>query len=371
MRIYIVWEADTQQAAQIAAMTEKPEEIRRIARNVEAGNRIWESWLLRIGGELVAYVGNEGQAKVPADRLDEIGDIRRQYQDAIGDDGRVSVGVGVKLDEAMIALQAARKRGGERPVLYTDEVAREVQNDEEEQDLLEPVAKADFSTQFNASTPSAGEATKISQGQLSPTAAMPSAMAGSPSGSPQQQMLPAPGGMAPAQPGQDLTRLKQGVVTVLKQAQQLTPMLEQIKGQNPDLYNVINGSVQAMIEMARALFGNSMQKSVMPARFSEMGPPPGEDLDKEETSGESSSEDSGEFSSEPTEKAEVKDVPKLDEVPKRHHLKLPPGSEHNGKIKVIHSTGDTSFVSVRAGRIQSGDPVLGGHGISSKQPKAR
>ncbi len=56
-------------------------------------------------------------------------------------------------------------------------------------------------------------------------------------------------------------------------------------------------------------------------------------------------------------------------TPSHHHLHLPVGSELNGKVRVAHASGDTSWVEVKAGMIQSQDPT--GHPVSARNPGAK
>lgn len=102
------------------SLADDVEGIRRISQAIEHGNDIWRSWCLTTLGEVIEIGGDEGRLKVPAEKIGELEQIRKQYQGAV--DSTVSVGVGTKLSEADRALMAAKLQGGDRIVLYTPEV---------------------------------------------------------------------------------------------------------------------------------------------------------------------------------------------------------------------------------------------------------
>ena len=56
-------------------------------------------------------------------------------------------------------------------------------------------------------------------------------------------------------------------------------------------------------------------------------------------------------------------------APAHSHLNLPSGSTMNGKVKVTHSDGKTSWKQVESGQIRSMDPA--GHPTSSRSPNSK
>lgn len=101
------------------------EEVRRVSQRIDQGNLIWKSWAERVGGSVTECGGDEGAVQVPATALGELEAIREQYAGKVG--ASVSVGVGLKLSEAAKALLAAKLRGKDQIVWYTDEVGEEVE----------------------------------------------------------------------------------------------------------------------------------------------------------------------------------------------------------------------------------------------------
>jgi hypothetical protein len=289
-------------------------------------------------------MGQQGAGEIQAQMIDQLPDIREQYRAAVGEPA--SMGVGMSLDEASRALKVAHRRGGDRIVLYTPDLQPELDAPEQQEGddpndvatrpandgpVLQKAAFGNPSIQRNS--PSPGEATAIQRGDASPTAAQPSPPE-QPSASLQD---PQAGGQPPEG---DPQQLKAAVVQVLQKAKEMGPLFEKMKQQNPELFAVMMGSIQSMIQMAKILFGTSSA----PVQKSE----------KTEESSESTDEET-----------------KLEKetLPARHHLVLPPGSEHNQRVKVVHADGKTSWVSVRAGQVMSQDAT--GHPISSRNPGGR
>lgn len=123
--VYLVWDGDhVGRLVGRANMADDPGEVKRISQAIEKGNEIWKSWALAEGGDIISCGGDEGSARIAADKLAQLPDLRERYAGAVG--STVSVGVGTKLSEAGKALMAAKLRGGDRVTLYDPEIEEEL-----------------------------------------------------------------------------------------------------------------------------------------------------------------------------------------------------------------------------------------------------
>ena len=390
MDLFLAWRSTANTEVDRATRSNEPEMARRASNGIDTGNMLMQSWVLRSGGEMVVTAGTEGQAKVPAERLDELPDVLEQYEQAT--DSRVSVGVGFETHEADIALTVAEARGGKPAVvLYNEDVAQEAHEMEqsEESEELGPLGPEDEALLEDGAPESdggvqptlqkaegqakPGEASKIAAGTKDPQAAMPSppspiSPASAPSSPPGQPPagVPAP---AAGQP-QDSEQLRQAIVSVLQDVKKNMPAIQQLQQTDPAAFQAVTGLVQAFVAVAQQAFG-------------------GQPMAKSEYE-EKVREESSEHPSLPREDIEqiVEDHERLgkDEHPAsapgpmkpgvRHELREPvgthldtaaAGTRNAGKVKVRHQDGKTSYVSVRAGQVLSQD----GHAISSRNVGGR
>jgi hypothetical protein len=268
MELHFAWHFDADDDIERALMYDKVEQAGRIGQNVEAANRVLESWVLRSHGRIVTDEGTTGSAQMAAEYLEELPDILRQVEELT--EARMFVGVGSEPSEAVIARKVAEKRGGDPAiVLYTPDLSEEAKQADEmsddEADAFEVgdgggggdddtgLAKAEDNQQEG------GEATQVAQGKLSPSAAAPSPppspgiSAGSPSapqGQPQQGGPPAAGG----QPSEE--DVMGAVGQALEQFKAQVPFFEQqVKKANPQAYAAVMGMVQGLIALAQTLAG--------------------------------------------------------------------------------------------------------------------
>lgn len=103
-----------------ATLEDDADKLRRMNQAMERGNKIWESWVLSFGCSVVTLGFGVGILQVAADRLSEVSRIRDEAASAYGED--VSVGIGQRISEAEKALKAAKLSGGDKIVLYDDQV---------------------------------------------------------------------------------------------------------------------------------------------------------------------------------------------------------------------------------------------------------
>lgn len=356
-----------------ARLADDVEEVRRVNQAIDLGNAIWRSWCESHGGSVIEIAGDEGAVELSADYLDELPKIRAQYADAVG--ASVSVGVGLKLSESAKALVAAKVKGKDQIVFYTEEcdkLIEEIQKhpqSEEAKIADEYLSKASLAMHpgafEGASRPSGAVISKPTptQGEHSETqAAIDTFEASRP---PAPEMTHAAKDFedhfheaAANQEREDthksmssmknIGEVKKKVAEALLVLKQQAPLLEQMKQAAPDAYVAVTGLAQAVIGLAREIQGGQPAKQI------------GQDTQKGEMKAEADSDDDTDLS---------KGKLPMPRVSAHHHVTLPAGSQLNGKVKVAHSDGTQSWVQVEDGQIQSQDPS--GHPISSRNPNGR
>lgn len=301
MNIFVSWDVIWhQEDPRFAVLAEDPEKLRRQNQGLDAGRRIWESWILRTLGQEIGFDGASGRCEVPADQLGDLEQILEQFKQVLGNVD-VAAGVGLKLSEADQALRLAMKKGG-GIVFYTDEVPKRLAEMQEEssdaltkadppappqgppppapQKVAENSAAAGggFAGAQQPGTPAdamspTGEASEHSQGEAMQSMAenAPPAAEGTHSSKDfeaqfqdhaeasqdqdeqQQQQLGA---------NQQLADLKQQVVKILQGLRDQAPLLQQLQAIEPKLFAAIQGMTQAMLLMAKQLIGGQpVQKS--------------------------------------------------------------------------------------------------------------
>jgi hypothetical protein len=353
-----------------ASLADDVEGLRKLSQAIEKGNQLWGSWALASMGTVVSLGGDEGRVEVPADKLGDIPDLRAQYHSAVG--ASVTVGVGMTLSEADKALLYGKMHGGDQVVFFTEDVDQEIQELIERQDKRSEVdkiadeylnkAEAPGQAQPQVSAASAsmsqGQQARQTVGQGAATqmdAAPPPPPAGETSmeqrlhAHAQKQKKQDTATMAVQQQQSGREALKQQVVKVLKQVKAAAPMLEEVKSTAPDAYKAVLGAVQAMVAMAKQLDPNSQNAP---------------DGDAGAQKGDSRVQDNAPEGSKSPDGVKKAELPMPDPGPAHHELDLPVGSTRDGRIKVRHADGSSTWVEVRAGMVMSQD----GHAISARNP---
>lgn len=292
-----------------ASLSDSADEIRRISQAIEKGNEIWRSWTVVVGGDVISLGGDEGRISINVDHIHDLPTMQEKYASAVG--ATVSVGVGLKLSEADKALLASKLHGGNKITFYTPEIEEELHEVEEKHHQTEEDKV--FDQYLNkAEHPLMGQFEQIIQEQEQAEGAK----------------------QAESEKSSQTGQMKAAVVQILQQVRANTKELEGLKTEAPHLYQSIMSLVQALIMMGRQL---------------QAPPTPG--------------------APQPMAKAE--------EAPKAKHFVmhypvgflLSPGpgthgKEGGGRIKVAHSDGKTSWVSVRSGMVMGPD----GAAASSRNP---
>ncbi len=282
------------------------EGVRRQAQAIDSGQALIRSWVLSCGGSVISQGGDEARVEVPASRLQELPDLRRQYGEAVG--ASCSVGVGMSMGEADKALLHAKLHGKDRISFFVPAMDEELERLEhapksEVEKLTDEylsgalgkseaaLAKAGSSSMSMPALLQGGGGTGMTgpQRPQAPTLEPPGADAGAAgSGSASQRppelsrthaaadfeeqfhdLAQAQGqkdAKVKAQQDQEAAAaqqqdgLKARVAQVLKLVQKQAPVLEQIRKQAPDLYQVVTGCVQALILMAKELRGGAAEE---------------------------------------------------------------------------------------------------------------
>ena len=282
MKVILAWDGDDAgREVKLATLGDDVGEVRQISQSIDNANRIWRSWVEMHGGSVISFAGDEGRAEVAADKLDELPAIRKQYGGAIG--GSVSVGVGVKMSEAVKALRAAKIRGGDQIVLFTSEVEDELAAADKKDaphDAVDKLAAEFMKKAQPALNEGNGAGIQGASIPALPSVAKPKLEGSEHSEGERMNTLME---HAPAKPEQtnasaDLedrmhevaqnqdqqdqqqpeaqssgNEIRAKVVSVLQQVRAAAPMLEQMAQHSPEVYQAVMSMTQVVMAMAREL----------------------------------------------------------------------------------------------------------------------
>lgn len=287
MRVFVCFDGDTiGQMVGRARAADDVEEVRRVNQRIDLGNDIWRAWATNSGGSVIEIGGDEGAVEVPADKLDELPSIREQYQGKV--EATVSVGVGMKLSEASKALLAAKLKGKDQIVFYTEDCEKvvaeaqqqtEAQKQEQEYGLNKAAPAMNAGAFAGASQPGTPTIDKpvATQGDHSAGEAIHEVTEASDAPGPAETTHAGRDfenqlhdeawkgeeeDMArDAQSSQNLDQVKAAVAQALMALKQQAPVLEQMKQQAPQAYAAMTQLAQAVIAMAREVAPQQIQKA--------------------------------------------------------------------------------------------------------------
>lgn len=264
------------------SISDDPEQLRRQDQKRRAAIDLWFSWVMSHLGTIINSTGDEGRAEVPADQLMELDGLRRQVAGLL--DIEVSIGVGLKVSEADMAMKAAVRRGGNVIILYTDDLPKE--------ESSESLSKAVTAANTGAGAGFGGKTMPGKPADAESPMSAASAHSQGETGQANLEAMPEPEMTHAAadfesqfhdhadaydkrqeesrkatQAGAATDDLKQQVVKILKTVKAQAPMIALLQQTEPDLYAAIQGIVKSLLMLAHQLVGDSVTKSESDAKL--------------------------------------------------------------------------------------------------------
>jgi hypothetical protein len=230
--------------------------------------------------------------------LQELYQIKDQCKQEL--DSSISIGVGKELGHAQKALELATKSGGDKIELYTEDtdhaLAELAVMQKSEPSFAEVLLKADEPalnkpaagggmTGPSEAAPSGPQAPVDEGSEHSQNEAYQSFMANQPPPAEPPDMMGEFSQLAQESEGQEQADkeqqaqqqqeqesaegMKKELVQVLQEFQQMGPLWEELKQAQPEAYKVLEAMMQAMIKLARGVFGGEQQQQQQPVQKSE------------------------------------------------------------------------------------------------------
>lgn len=379
-----------------ARLADDVEEVRKVNQRIDLGNEIWKSYALRVGGSIVEIGGDEGALEIPADHLDELPAIARQYAEAVG--ATVSVGVGTRLSESAKALLHAKLTGKDKIDFYTDDMEGVIAQAEKHTGTeAEKLADEYLNKADPAMNPGAAAGFSGATHPSAPTVAKPMGPQGEHSeGQDLYDLLDEDRPAAPeqthaaadfeqqlhdqawqgeeedmaegAQKKPHIEQAKQQLAQALQVLKAQAPVVEQLKQTAPAVYQAMMGLSQAVVGLAKELTPPPKDKAMAKSE-------PRCEVCGSEYAGKNDDDHVFCKAHGPEDLARMK----KDELAKvklpmpnanaHHDVVLPAGSQVDDKLKVTHQDGHTSWKQMAAGQIRSMDPA--GHPTSSRSPNSK
>lgn len=292
LKVIVAFAADhLDREADKATAEDRVDDLSKLSQRVHQGDDLFKLWAEAKGGRAIAIGNGDGRLEVGADHLEEISQLKEQYNQEVG--STCSIGVGKKLSEAEKALTYAQRTGGNSIELYTKELEQELASlhepegeeklfdsffDKAESDAHKPPA-LNRSTVKNAGGGMTGASEPVNTGPDKPDEPGPQEDETSENQALQGVLdsQPAPADTAgqfsqlaeqsekkegeekqaqaeEAQDDEDQKNLRGAVVEVLKQFKEQAPLWEQLKEAQPEAYKTLTGVIQAMVALARKAF---------------------------------------------------------------------------------------------------------------------
>jgi hypothetical protein len=390
MKIFVAWSVDQLEGITAAAlMSGHVEELRRISSDIRRAGENIKAWAQAVGGSPILDLSVLGVVAVPTDRMTELPSVAQRYKDAA--EAAISVGVGMSIDEAYVAMRHSQSAGGDKISLYDPKMEATTPEEPEEVDPMQALGKSElFTAHGEGFVDKQGnfydreEALEVvahlskADGDTQPPAG--SEMNASGSATPEQEADT--GGQVPQDPNGGQVQPEQGeeqdprtaVIQALQKIKSQSQVLEQMKQTNPQAFDAVKSVVAAMIIMAQglAMEDDSSDGGESETRKSEKNDHEHGDWQKD-GAGEYCGRCGGDRKICDSETMSKAGLPMPAKTPKRIKRDWPVGHVKEGSIKVAHvdpatnQVTGTSWHSVRAGMIQSED----GHPISSRNPNGK
>lgn len=294
LNVIVAFAADhLDREANKATVEDRVDDLSKLNQRVHSGDELFKLWAEAKGGRAIAMGKGDGIIEIGADHLEELSQLKEQYNQEVG--STCSVGVGVKLSEAEKALTYAQRTGGNSIELFTEELEQELASlhePEGEEKLFNAFfdkAEAPVDKTANSLNPTtvknagggmtgAHEPTQAGPDapdepqaggapEMSENAALQNALESQPQApdalgqfaqlaeqSEQKEGQEKQAQADEAQDDEDQKNLRGAVVEVLKQFKEQGPLWEQLKQAQPDAYKTLTGVIQAMVALARKAF---------------------------------------------------------------------------------------------------------------------
>jgi hypothetical protein len=264
MLVYISYKAlDRTNGVDAARIADDVNAVRLNGQLIDNANRIWESYAIKSGGNVIEQAGSKGAIQIEAESLLDLNQVVNQYSLAV--DMPMQVGIGMKLSESNQALTVLIQRGKEGTLLWdptlSDQLAKA---DELKQNKGEDAGFEGHHTgsrhQLNDNKPHSevGTITKEIKDAKSiapkekSTEANLHAHAKEQSKKDQAQKV---------KDDSNTDKLKGQLVQILQQIKTQTDELAQLKQVMPDVYQSLTSLVQNVILLGKEVFGNDIQKT--------------------------------------------------------------------------------------------------------------
>jgi len=279
-RVYLSIATDSTSKELIrATRADDPDRVRQIHQAIETANDLWRSWALANSGEILSASGSELRIRIPTEKLNDVGDLRRRY--ATSTDSTVSIGFGTKLSEADQALKAAQSTGGDQILMYSPKILDLIQEQEEPDKpalkkaddigmnkpaagggmtaAQEPMAPAAIATEGEASEHEENEALREQMANggdvQNPADDIHAQLGQMATQQAQKDDQEAQAQQAQQQQAQGQDDIRSQVVKILKVFKDRSQELEGLQEQDPELYESLTGMLQIMIQMSKDYFG--------------------------------------------------------------------------------------------------------------------
>lgn len=208
MLVYVCYSVDqffTQYESSLASNDR--EGLARTNQDLQHACNLLRSWAMSAGGSPVVDHPAMGVLEVPAEKMTQLPDLRRQFEQTCS--MTLSIGLGMELHEADVALKVADQRGGDQITLYTAEMQQELAPSPAQPGMLQLI-KAE----------------------------------GTPPPSPAQETQKEEA--APKDP-------KSAIAQALQELKANAQAIEQLKSTNPEAFTAVMNTVQAMILMGQGM----------------------------------------------------------------------------------------------------------------------
>lgn len=215
-----MWSADNHNViTQKLIQDNNVEHLQRLGQQDQMAKAILKSFLDGVRGSLIACANGEGSGSIPTDKSIELKRALDYYKNTLG--FNISVGIGMSLKDANVALKVAKKRGGNCSLLFTPNLPKEL---EEKEESTLGLSKSESNPVHDRLLHHANMQKEKDQSE------------------------------------EQKDQLKQGIIDILKKVKNQAPQLAQLKVSNPDTYESLTQSLQVMIGMAQELMGDQVAK---------------------------------------------------------------------------------------------------------------